>query len=313
VSWLHPLKEQKLVLVGDEAMAVFDDRAPWPEKLALFEGSVSWIDGTPVANPAEPTFVDVEQSEPLANEMQHFIDCVRTRAEPVTNGQEGLRVLEVLDLATNLLLNGRRSTDRVSLEQPAARSSIEGVHETAIVDDNVLIGRGSKIWHFSHILSGSSIGEECSLGQNVVVGPNVTVGDGCKIQNNVSVYEGVTLEEDVFCGPSMVFTNVTTPRAFVNRKAEFAPTLVKRGASIGANATILCGTTVGAYSLIGAGAVVTDDVPDHALMLGVPARRKGWVSREGEVLSDDLVCSRTGESYELHDGELRLVERKQNS
>lgn len=181
------------------------------------------------------------------------------------------------------------------------------VHATAIVDANVVIGAGSKVWHFTHILSGSRLGSDVSLGQNVVVGPNVSVGSGCKVQNNVSLYEGVTLEEDVFCGPSCVFTNVTTPRAFVSRKSEFGATLVKRGASIGANATIVCPRVIGEYALIAAGAVVTKDVAAFALMAGVPARRMGWVSREGEVLGADLTCPRTGERYQVRDGALELL------
>jgi len=181
-------------------------------------------------------------------------------------------------------------------------------HETAIVDAGVEIGPGSKIWHFAHVLSGSKIGANCNLGQNVMVGPNVRIGNGCKVQNNVAVYEGVTLEDDVFCGPSMVFTNVLLPRAHVSRRSEFLPTLIKRGASIGANATIVCGHTIGAYAMIGAGAVVTRDVPDFALMIGAPARRIGWVSRSGERLKADLVCPRTGENYRLENGKLSLAD-----
>jgi len=181
-------------------------------------------------------------------------------------------------------------------------------HETAIVDAGVEIGSGSKIWHFAHVLSGSKIGANCNLGQNVMVGPNVRIGNGCKVQNNVAVYEGVTLEDDVFCGPSMVFTNVLLPRAHVSRRSEFLPTLIKRGASIGANATIVCGHTIGAYAMIGAGAVVTRDVPDFALMIGAPARRIGWVSRSGERLKGDLVCPRTGENYRLENGKLSLAD-----
>jgi len=181
-------------------------------------------------------------------------------------------------------------------------------HETAIVDAGVEIGSGSKIWHFAHVLSGSKIGANCNLGQNVMVGPNVRIGNGCKVQNNVAVYEGVTLEDDVFCGPSMVFTNVLLPRAHVSRRSEFLPTLIKRGASIGANATIVCGHTIGSYAMIGAGAVVTRDVPDFALMIGAPARRIGWVSRSGERLKADLVCPRTGENYRLENGKLSLAD-----
>ena len=171
------------------------------------------------------------------------------------------------------------------------------VHESAWVDDNVTIGAGSKIWHFVHVLPHTVIGASCVLGQNVMVGPHVSIGDGCKVQNNVALYKGVTLEQDVFCGPSCVFTNVLTPRAHVERKDEFGTTLVKRGATIGANATIVCGHTLGAYCMIAAGAVVTKDVPDYALMAGIPARRIGWVSQSGDRLGADLTCPRTGKIY----------------
>jgi UDP-2-acetamido-3-amino-2,3-dideoxy-glucuronate N-acetyltransferase len=181
------------------------------------------------------------------------------------------------------------------------------VHQTAIIDPGVTIGAGTKIWHFAHVLPDSVIGERCVLGQNVVVGPKVRIGNGCKIQNNVSVYTGVTLEDDVFCGPSMVFTNVFNPRAHIERKDEFRPTRVCRGATIGANATILCGVVIGPYAMIGAGAVITRDVADFALMTGVPARRTGWVSRSGERLGRDLVCPRTGEQYVLDGEALRLL------
>jgi UDP-2-acetamido-3-amino-2,3-dideoxy-glucuronate N-acetyltransferase len=173
------------------------------------------------------------------------------------------------------------------------------VHESAYIDDGVEIGAGSKVWHFVHILPGSVIGRNVVIGQNVMAGPNVRVGDGCKIQNNVSLYEGVELEADVFCGPSCVFTNVFNPRAAISRKNEFRRTLVRRGATIGANATILCGVTIGEFAFIGAGAVVTRDAQAHALMVGSPARRTGWVSRAGEKLAADLVCPRTGERYQL--------------
>ena len=181
------------------------------------------------------------------------------------------------------------------------------IHPSSFVDEGAEIGDGTLIWHFSHILSETKIGERVSIGQNVMVGPRAYVGNGCKIQNNVSLYAGVTLEDDVFCGPSCVFTNVTTPRAFVNRKAEFGATLIKKGASIGANATIVCPRVVGQFAFIAAGAVVTKDVPDFALMAGVPARRIGWVSRTGDVLKGDLICPRTGDVYAQSDGVLVLV------
>lgn len=182
------------------------------------------------------------------------------------------------------------------------------IHESAYVDDGAVIGDGTTIWHYCHLLSGVSVGRDCSIGQNVMIGPNVSIGDGCKIQNNVSLYEGVVLEDDVFCGPSCVFTNVVNPRAFVSRKSEFKATLVRRGATIGANATIVCGVTLGHYSFVGAGAVVAADVPAHALMVGVPARRIGWMSRSGERLGADLVCPRDGTRYrETPSGELEEI------
>ena len=172
------------------------------------------------------------------------------------------------------------------------------VHPTSVVDDDVRIGEGTVIWHFSHIQSGAKIGARCSLGQNVNVSNNVRIGNGCKLQNNVSVYEGVELEDDVFCGPSCVFTNDLTPRAkYPKGRAAYKKTLVRRGASIGANATVVCGNTIGEWAMIAAGAVVTTDVPNHALMMGVPARIRGWACECGDVLSDDLVCNRCGRTY----------------
>ncbi len=181
------------------------------------------------------------------------------------------------------------------------------IHETAVVDPGCEIGAGTKLWHFSHVLPNTVVGSNCSIGQNVVIGPDVRVGNGCKIQNNVSIYKGVTLEDDVFCGPSMVFTNVLTPRAHVERKDEFAATLVKRGATLGANCTIVCGNTIGEYAMVGAGSVVTKDVAPHALVIGNPARQIGWVSHAGERLTDDLTCPRTGTQYVLADSMLSVA------
>ena len=180
------------------------------------------------------------------------------------------------------------------------------VHETAIIDSGAVVGTGTKIWHFSHVLSGSKIGERCNIGQNVVIGPDVTIGSSCKIQNNVSVYKGVTLEDGVFCGPSMVFTNIYNPRAEIAKMDQVRPTLVKKGATIGANATIVCGTTLGRYSFVGAGAVVTRNVPDHALVLGNPAKQIGWMCTCGERLSDDLECVVCGSFYVKSSNGLKL-------
>lgn len=171
------------------------------------------------------------------------------------------------------------------------------IHISSYVDEGARIGEGTRIWHFCHILPGTVIGKDCSIGQNVMIGPRVKIGNGCKIQNNVSLYDGVELADDVFCGPSCVFTNVSNPRANVSRKDEFRTTPIGRGASIGANATIVCGHSLGEYCFIGAGSVVTKDVPAYALMVGNPARRVGWMSRAGERLSADLVCPRSGERY----------------
>lgn len=184
------------------------------------------------------------------------------------------------------------------------------IHETAVVDSGAKIGAGSKVWHFSHVMATAEIGENCVLGQNVFLGNKVKLGNRVKVQNNVSVYQGVVCEDDVFLGPSMVFTNVLNPRSAIERKNEFKATVVKRGATIGANATIVCGITLGEYCLVGAGAVVTKDVKPFALVTGVPARQTGWVSRAGRVLGDDLVCPETGEKYKLADGSLELIQNE---
>ncbi len=178
------------------------------------------------------------------------------------------------------------------------------VHESSYIDDDVKIGKGTKIWHFSHVLKGAEIGENCSLGQNVNVGNNVKIGNGCKLQNNVSVYEGVELEDYVFCGPSMVFTNDLTPRAkYPKGSAGYKKTLLKEGATVGANATIVCGHNIGRWAMIAAGAVVTKNVKDHALMAGVPARQIGWVCECGAILGEDLKCSECGREYtEIEEG-----------
>jgi UDP-2-acetamido-3-amino-2,3-dideoxy-glucuronate N-acetyltransferase len=186
----------------------------------------------------------------------------------------------------------------------------QAIHPSAVVDAGAVLGSGTRVWHFAHVCGGARIGARCSLGQNVFVGNDVRIGDNVKIQNNVSVYDAVTIEDDVFCGPSMVFTNVYNPRAAVARKDEYRPTLVRRGATLGANCTIVCGVTIGSHAFIGAGAVVNRDVPDFALMAGVPARRVGWISRFGERLAlregGHARCPHTGELYTLQDGVCRL-------
>jgi len=307
VSWLHPFKEQKLVVIGDKAMAVFDDGLPWSEKLTLYPHSIDWIDGQPEPRKASGQRVELTEAEPLRDECQHFLDAVQKSVKARTDGREGLAVLAVLDAGQRSL----ESRGTIRLSDVVTKGTVEKgaafVHSLAAVDDGVSIGKGTKIWHFSHVLKNSRIGEDCVIGQNVSIGPDVTVGDRCKLQNNVSIYPGVTLEDGVFCGPSCVFTNVMTPRAEIERKNEFLPTLVKRGATIGANATIVCGSTLGEYCFIAAGAVVTKDVPPFAMMAGVPARRIGWVGHAGERLGKDLICPREGRRYRLVDAD-RLEE-----
>jgi len=185
------------------------------------------------------------------------------------------------------------------------------VHETAVVDEGARVGAGTRIWHFTHVSGGSTIGAGCVLGQNVFVGSGVEIGDGVKIQNNVSVYTGVTIADDVFLGPSCVFTNVLTPRAHVERKDEFAPTPVGRGVTVGANATIVCGHSLGEYALIGAGSVITKDVPAHAVMVGNPARRTAWACRCGEVLPGDGLCARCGDQYQVTPQSCRWVKNRE--
>ena len=183
------------------------------------------------------------------------------------------------------------------------------VHDSSFVDTDVSIGAGTKIWHFSHVLPGTIIGHNCVLGQNVVAGPDVVIGNNCKIQNNVSLYKGVEIEDGVFCGPSMVFTNVINPRAFIEKKSEFKKTLLKKGCSVGANATIVCGVTIGRYALIGAGSVVTKDVPDYALITGVPGRQTGWVCECGEVLrGSSLRCTVCGKAYRVDNEGLTTID-----
>ena len=188
------------------------------------------------------------------------------------------------------------------------------IHETSYIDNNVSIGQGTKIWHYSHVLSNCKIGENCSFGQNVMIGPKVNIGNNVKIQNNVSVYEGLTLEDGVFCGPSCVFTNVSNPRSKIIRKGEYKKTLVKRGATLGANCTIICGITIGEFAFIGAGAVVSKDVPAYALVAGVPATQVGWMSQYGEKLNLPLsgnakaICKHTGQKYQLKDSQINLID-----
>ena len=281
VSWLHPYKEQKLIIVGSHKMAVFDDMEP-SEKLVLYPHSIGWKEHLPVPTKMKPELVRIDIKEPLRAECAHFLDCIETRQRPKTDGREALRVLQVLQLCQKSLEEGGHV--QIPSEAPLASQQYTA-HESAFIDEGAEIGVGTHIWHVSHVMRGAKIGKHCRIGQNVVIGPNTTIGDGVKIQNNVSVYEGVTLEDAVFCGPSVVFTNVVNPRSEVPRMNELRPTLVRQGATLGANCTIVCGVTIGRYAFVGAGAVVTNEVEAHALVVGNPARRTGWMCQCGTRLA----------------------------
>jgi UDP-2-acetamido-3-amino-2,3-dideoxy-glucuronate N-acetyltransferase len=391
VSWLHPFKEQRLVVVGSDKMAVFDDTAK--DKLVTYPHKVEWKNRVPTAVKAAVEIVPIEDTEPLKAECTHFLECLETRKPPLTDGAEGLRVLQVLDACQQSLsadgarmvmnpqvtqikedssgvrktgygpqitqilgenrsldpqitqmpedsLGGRKvganlcesveSVDRTpgsgsgqSMESvksvddtPGRVSTSSGyfVHETARVDDGAVIGAGTKVWHFAHVIKGAKIGERCILGQNVNVDGGVIIGNNVKIQNNVSVYTGAVIEDDVFLGPSCVLTNVSNPRSQVNRHALYEKTVFKRGCTIGANATIVCGTTIGRYALVAAGSVVTKDVPDYALVVGNPARRTAWMSRHGQKLGQSdaegiMVCPESGLRYrEASSGVVRCLD-----
>ena len=296
VSWLHPYKEQKLVIVGNQKMAVFDDTNAH-DKLVLYPHRIDWVNRVPVARKAEGETVVLDKTEPLRAECMHFLECMRDRRQPQTDGENGLRVLRVLHAADKSV---KEHGQPVLFEPKAA--PIYFSHASAAVDEPCEIGPGTKIWHYSHVMKGCKIGADCNLGQNVHVASGVRIGRNVKIQNNVSLYAGVELEDDVFCGPSMVFTNVVTPRSHVNRRSEYQRTLIKRGASLGANSTIVCGVVVGAFAFVGAGAVVTKDIPAHALVVGVPARRVGWVCECGvrlEPVRDLWSCPECSLNYLL--------------
>ena len=306
VSWLHPFKEQKLAIIGGKKMAVFDDTDP-EHKLILYSHRIDWVGRVPTAHKDGGQIIPLPAEEPLRHECEHFLECVRTGQSPRTDGENGLRVLQVLE-ACGRSLSQRGQPVEVQVSPPAYFA-----HPTAVIDPGCEIGSGTKIWHFTHIMSGSKIGLNCNLGQNVVISPECKIGNNVKVQNNVSIYTGVELEDNVFCGPSMVFTNVVNPRSHIVRRHEYKKTLVKEGASIGANATIVCGVTLGRYSFIGAGATVTRDVPDYALMVGVPARQSGWMCYCGvrlKVNGCGAKCAACGRKYAINDHCVREIVRE---
>jgi len=310
VTWLNPFKEQKLTIVGTDGMAVFDDTKPWAEKLTLYRKYLSWQKGQePVPLKVTGEAVAVPEGEPLKAECDHFLTACREKKRPRTDGPEGLRVLQVLDMAQRSLESGGEAI----APQVAAAARPFYAHPTAIVDSAAEIGAGTKIWHFAHIMGKAKVGERCIFGQNVNVAGGVVIGNNVKVQNNVSIYAGTVVEDDVFLGPSCVLTNVTNPRSQVNRHSLYERTVFKRGTTIGANATIVCGITLGRYSFVAAGAVVAKDVPDYALMVGNPARQQGWMSRHGHRLKAGpdgvMVCAESGLKYrEVSPGVLKCLD-----
>ncbi len=321
VSWLHPYKEQKLVVVGDKGMVLFDDLAE--NKLTIFRHEVEWKQRIPTPKKKKGKPLPFQMEEPLRLECSRFLECIKDRSSPQTDGEEGLRVLRILEAAENSLAQGGIPVSPSPLSPPSSLTSyplplregshpVDGMgrkgrrggyfaHPSAVIEEPCEIGKGTKIWHFSHIMKNSKIGENCNIGGNVVISPEVIIGNNVKIQNNVSVYTGVTLEDNVFCGPSMVFTNVINPRAHIPRHNQYQKTLVKKGATLGANCTIVCGHTIGKYAFVGAGAVATKDIPDYALFVGVPAKLVGWICQCGERLQfkgKSAKCKACGSKYQ---------------
>jgi UDP-2-acetamido-3-amino-2,3-dideoxy-glucuronate N-acetyltransferase len=287
VSWLEPEKEHKLVLVGSRGMITWDDsparRGLWLHRYRTGRGV-----GEVRVGLLEKRSLPVPEGEPLKLELAAFADAVRSGGRPRGDAAGGLTVLRVLQACRRSMAERRAVA---VAEEKYYR------HETAVVDEGAVVGEGSRVWHFVHVNQGAKVGRDVVLGQSCFVADGAVVGDRCRVQNNVSVYRGVTLEEDVFVGPSAVFTNVRHPRAFVSRRDEYAATRVGKGASIGANATIVCGVTIGEHAFVAAGAVVTKDVPPHALVAGVPAQVVGYACTCGERVRvpEESACSRCGE------------------
>jgi UDP-2-acetamido-3-amino-2,3-dideoxy-glucuronate N-acetyltransferase len=308
VSWLHPFKEQKLIIVGDKKMAVFDDIIE-KDKLLIYNHRIEWVDHIPIPRKENAEIINFTMSEPLKEECKHFLRCLKTGEKPRTDGYNGLRVLKILQACSSSLEKKGEVISLIpghlghayDLRLEEQGNSNVYIHPTAVVDRPCDIGEGTKIWHYTHISRGAKIGNNCHLGQNVFVGSKAEIGNGVKIQNNVSVYDCVKLEDYVFCGPSMVFTNVINPRSHISRKNEFKKTLIRKGATLGANSTILCGITIGEYAFIGAGAVVTKDVAPYALVYGNPARLEGWMCQCGvklEIKGQRGICKSCGKRYQ---------------
>jgi len=311
VSWLHPFKEQKLVVVGDKKMVVFDDVSK--EKLFLYPHKIEWQKRIPIAQKADAEIVTFNMGEPLKLECQYFLQCIEENQTPITDGAEGLRVLKILYAAQKSL------TEYLALSQSSKGSKLSYqdifIHPTASVEEPNKIGKGTKIWHNSQVLAGAQIGEQCVIGHNCFVGSKAVLGKGVKLECNIDVWDLVTLEDYVFVGPSAVFTNDINPRSKYPKKkypqyGKWVPTFVREGASIGANATIVCGITIGKCAMIGAGAVVTQDVADYAIVAGVPAKTIGYMCECGNKLAfreSKTKCTKCSRQYQKRGETVRQI------
>lgn len=316
VSWLHPFKEHRFVIVGSKGMFTYEDSSN-DKELLFYEKGIDFVNGEPIKRDGPTEVVDYDKNPPLKEEISHFIDCIEKKNfDSRISAAAGSDVLEILELAQQSLESGQAVSVTKKSERNAPNQNNYFVHETAVVDEPCTIGENTKIWHYSHVQQNATIGKNCILGQNVNIACNVKVGDYAKIQNNVSLYEGVELEDYVFCGPSMVFTNIKNPRCkYPQAESKFyMKTLVKEGATFGANCTVVCGITVGRFAFIGAGAVVTKDVPDFAIIVGNPGKIVGWMSEGGVRLdfdsNNEAFCEKSQKAY-VFDGK-KVTEKQVN-
>jgi UDP-2-acetamido-3-amino-2,3-dideoxy-glucuronate N-acetyltransferase len=276
VNWLNPYKEQRMSIICEKGMLLFDDMEK-EHKLKLYSDYMNWsnsMNPVPSANKVEPEIIELDLSiSPLEKECRHFMECCKNRTNPITDGSEGLRVLKVL----NYLSESLKKNQIIQIP----KNNKYFAHETAIIDDGAIIGDGTKVWHYSHICKGAIIGKNCNIGQNVFIAGGAIIGDNCKVQNNVSIYAGVEAGDYVFFGPSCVLTNDINPRGMYSKCGEYIKTILEDGVTLGANCTIVCGNTIGKHSLIGAGAVVCKNVSEYSIMVGNPAKRIGIIDEKG--------------------------------